>query len=328
MADCVLVFVELNQDKAVLPVSLECVTAGKRLVEAFGGKLLGLIMGNAVEDAAREATRCALDCVCVVDHPLLAAYQPELYGSAFSQVCERVKPRAIIFGDTLTSIDLAPRIAFSLNTGLITDCVAIECEEGDVCFVKPVYSGNVMAAYTFEREPFVITLSSRAEEPAESSDVAGAEIIPIGVDLDLSDVKADIVERFVEEQEGPTLTDADVVVSGGRGVGGPAGFEQLRELAAALNAAVGASRPPCDLGWLPPRTQVGQTGEKVAPSLYIAIGISGATQHVAGMYRSKKIVAINRDPKANIFRIADYGVVGPFEEVLPPFKEAISEMLR
>jgi len=239
-----------------------------------------------------------------------------------------VKPKAIIFGDTLTSIDLAPRVAFSLTTGLITDCVAIECEEGEVYFIKPVYSGNVMAAYTFDREPFVVTLRSRAEEPAERSNVAGAEIIPIGVDLDLSDVNAEVVERVVEKQEGPTLTDAEVVVSGGRGIGGPAGFEQLRELAAALNAAVGASRPPCDHGWVPQRTQVGQTGAKVAPSLYIAIGISGATQHVAGMYRSKRIVAINRDPKANIFRIADYGVVGPFEEVLPAFREAISEMLR
>jgi len=326
--DCVLVFVELNQGKAVLPISFECVTAGKMLVKALGGKLVGLIMGNAVEDAAREATLYALDCLCVVDHPLLAAYQPELYGSAFGQVCKRVKPKAIIFGDTLTSIDLAPRVAFSLTTGLITDCVAIECEEGEVYFIKPVYSGNVMAAYTFDREPFVVTLRSRAEEPAERSNVAGAEIIPIGVDLDLSDVNAEVVERVVEKQEGPTLTDAEVVVSGGRGIGGPAGFEQLRELAAALNAAVGASRPPCDHGWVPQRTQVGQTGAKVAPSLYIAIGISGATQHVAGMYRSKRIVAINRDPKANIFRIADYGVVGPFEEVLPAFREAISEMLR
>jgi electron transfer flavoprotein alpha subunit len=134
------------------------------------------------------------------------------------------------------------------------------------------------------------------------------------------------MQRLVEEDGGIKISNADIIVSGGRGVGGAEGFKQLAQLAEVLNAAVGASRPPCDLGWISSKAQVGQTGEKVAPSLYIAVGISGATQHLAGMQDSKKIVAINKDPRANIFRIADYGVLGSYEEVVPAFKEAIKEM--
>ena len=136
-----------------------------------------------------------------------------------------------------------------------------------------------------------------------------------------------VIERTLEEEEGPKLTNSDIIVSGGRGVGGLEGFEQLAELAALLNGAVGASRPPVDLGWAPPKTQVGQTGEKVGPSVYIAVGISGATQHIAGMSASRTIVAINKDSKANIFKVADYGVVGKHEEVLPAFHEAMKEVL-
>lgn len=322
----VLIVTEVDKNQEILPISLECVTAGKRLAEALGGGTVALIMGHGVGEAARAMARSGVDEVCLVDHPDLTAYQPELYVAAFLQVCERVNPRAILMGDTLTSIDMAPRVAFALNTGLVTDCVAVEVSDGEVSFVKPVYSSNVMAAYTFASEPYVVTLRSRAEEAAERQETADAGVTPVDVKLDAASVRTEVLQRVVEEDAGPKLTGADIIVSGGRGVGGPEGFEQLKELADLLHAAVGASRPPCDLGWAPPKSQVGQTGEKVAPSLYIAVGISGATQHIAGMQSSKKIVAINKDPKANIFKIADYGVLGRWEEVVPALREAVSEI--
>ncbi len=324
--DSVLILAEVSEGKEILPISLECVTAGKKLAEVLGGRTVALIIGTGVGEAAQEMARYDIDEVLLVDHPSLEGYQPELYASALLQVCERLKPRAILMGDTLTSIDMAPRVAFALNTGLITDCVAIEIDRADVSFVKPVYSSNVMAAYTFASEPSIVTLRSRVEEAAGKQDGADADVTPVEVELDVSAVKTEVMQRVIEEDEGINLTDADIIVSGGRGIGSPEGFEQLAQLAEVLNAAVGASRPPCDLGWAPSRAQVGQTGEKVAPSLYIAAGISGATQHIAGMQSSKKIVAINRDPKANIFRIADYGVVGTCEEVVPAFMEAITEI--
>jgi electron transfer flavoprotein alpha subunit len=200
-------------------------------------------------------------------------------------------------------------------------------DKSDIHFVKPVYSSNVMAAYGLTREPYLVTMRSRAEEPAERQDDAGAEVIRLDVELDASTLEMEVIERTLEEEEGQKLTSSNIIVSGGRGIGGPEGFEQLAELAALLNGAVGASRPPVDLGWAPPKAQVGQTGEKVGPSVYIAVGISGATQHIAGMSASRTIVAINKDAKANIFKVADYGVVGNHEEVVPAFHKTLKETL-
>ena len=323
----VLIFVELGPDKSILPVSLECVSAGRKLAEALGCGVDGFILGSSVGEATQELSHFGLDRVYAVDHPLLDMYQPEMSCAAFLQACEVVKPKAILMGETLISIDLAPRVAFSLNSGLITDCVGFEMEGNDIHFVKPVYSSNVMAAYNLTTEPYLVTMRSRVEDPAERRDEAGSEVIGLEVEVDDSALETVVIERTLEEEEGPKLTNSDIIVSGGRGVGGLEGFEQLAELAALLNGAVGASRPPVDLGWAPPKAQVGQTGEKVGPSVYIAVGISGATQHIAGMSASRTIVAINKDSKANIFKVADYGVVGKHEEVLPAFHEAMKEVL-
>jgi electron transfer flavoprotein alpha subunit len=297
------------------------------LADSLGCGVDGLILGSSVGEAAQELSRFGLDRVYAVDHPLLDRHHPEMSCAAFLQACEVVKPKAILMGETLTSVDLAPRVALSLNTGLITDCVGFEMEAGEIYFVKPVYSSNVMAAYALATEPYMVTMRSRVEDPAESRDEAGAEVIGLEVELDASALETEVIERTLEQEEGPKLASSDIIVSGGRGVGGPEGFEQLAELAALLNGAVGSSRPPVDLGWAPPKAQVGQTGEKVGPSVYIAVGISGATQHTAGMSASRTIVAINKDAKANIFKVADYGVVGKHEEVLPAFHKAMKEIL-
>jgi electron transfer flavoprotein alpha subunit len=323
----VLIFVELGPDEGILPVSLEVVTAGRKLAEALGCGVDGLVLGSSIGAAAQELSRFGLDRVYAVDHPFLDVYHPEVFCRAFLQACEVAKPRAILMVETLTSVDLAPRVAFALKTGLVTDCVGFEMEEGDIHFVKPVYSSNVMAAYALATEPYLVTMRSRVEDPAERREEAGAEVIGLEVELDDSALETVVIERSLEEEEGPKLANSDIIVSGGRGVGGAEGFEQLAKLAALLNGAVGSSRPPVDLGWAPPKAQVGQTGEKVGPSVYIAVGISGATQHIAGMSASKTIVAINKDAKANIFKVADYGVVGEHEEVLPAFLNAMKEIL-
>jgi electron transfer flavoprotein alpha subunit len=285
-------------------------------------------MGSSVAETTEELRHFGLDCVCTVDQPSLGAYHPETYLPVLLKAWEETKPKAIVLGETLLSLDLAPRVAFSLHTGLITDCVGFEIDKGYIHFLKPVYSSNVMAAYALSTEPYVVTMRSRAEDAAERQDDVVAEKITLDAEIEESSVTLEVVERVLEKEAGPRLASSNIIVSGGRGVGGAEGFAQLEELASLLNAAVGASRPPVDLGWAPSKAQVGQTGEKVGPSLYIAVGISGATQHIAGMAASKKIVAINKDSKANIFKVADYGVVGNQEEVVPAFREALKEILR
>jgi len=322
----VLVFVEPDRKGGVLAVSLECLAGGRVLADGWGAPLAAVILGRAVGGLADTVSRRGADAVYVVDDPLLETYHPELHTAALIQVCERIAPVALLLGDSLVSVDLAPRAALALEAGLVTDCVGVEFQGGQATFLKPVYSGNVMAAYTIPSKPCVLSMRARVQEPAGEGSGARAEIHRVEVRLDPAGVEMEVLERVMEEDVGPDLTSCDVIVAGGRGMGGPEGFALLSELADVLGAGVGASRPPCDLGWVSPKAQVGQTGEKVGPSVYIAVGISGATQHVAGMHGSRKIVAVNRDPKAGIFRMADYGVVGPYEEVIPAFRDALRGM--
>jgi len=323
----VLVFVELAKDNTIMPISLESLNTGKRLADGYGGKLATLIMGRNIGNMTKELRHYGADIVYTVDNPMLEHYQPDCYVMTFKQIYEKVTPEVIIMGDTLTSIDLAPRLAFSFGAGLVTDCVGIIFDSGDVRFIKPVYSSNIMAEFSLASKPYMVTIRSRSSEPACRSDTAKGEIIPFDISLDASLMKTEVIERIEAEDEGPKLANANVVVAGGRGIGGTEGFEQLLDLARVLGGAIGASRPPCDLGWVPSKAQVGQTGTIVGPSVYIAVGISGSTQHIAGISGSKVIVAINRDASANIFKIADFGVVGNYEEVVPAFKDSLKEIL-
>ena len=324
----VAVFIEISEDHQILPVSRCCLGVGKRLAEKWNGKLIAVLAGSEVQDAAEKLRYCGLDRIYILDHPLLKCYQPDLCLSAMVQVIEAVSPRAILMGHTLLSMDLVPRIAVRLDTGLVTDCVDLEFDSETLLVTKPVYSGNVMAVFSPETEPYLLTLRNGAFDSLEPLEAPGGDLIVLDVELDSSVTRTQCIERASEKEAATRLQTADVVVAGGRGMGGPQGFAQLEELAIILGGAVGGSRPPCDLGWVEPRAQVGQTGEIVAPGLYIAVGISGSTQHVAGMLRSKCIVAINKDPEANIFKIADYGVVGRHEDVLPAFKEALLGLLK
>jgi len=228
--------------------------------------------------------------------------------------------------NTLTGVDLAPRVAWELGAGLVTDCVAIESDQGGPAFVKPVYSGNVMSVYSAATCPFMVSVRPRAFARLQPENSRPTETVPVSCAFN-PNPRVVVVKRLEEEIQGIRLETADRIVAGGRGIGGAEGFGQLRALADVLGAAIGASRPPCDLGWVAPAAQVGQTGEIVAPGLYIAVGISGSTQHLAGMSGAKTIVAINADPQASIFRIADYGVVGKYEEIIPTFTETLKGIL-
>jgi len=322
----ILVLLDTDPDQRILPVSLESISAGKKLAAALGGRLCVLLLGDPVAEAAREVSGRGVDAVYTVEHPRLENYQPEPFLAALLQMLDKLRPRAVIMGQTLISADLAPRLAFALGVGLISDCLAVEVDDGEARFIKPVYSGNVMAAYALTAEPYLLTVRSGAYGPPERG--GSAQMIPVSVDLDAVSCRLEVVRRQVEVEDGPKLAGAEIIVSGGRGIGGPEGFEKLAVLAKLLNAALGASRPPCDLGWVSPKSQVGQTGEIVRPNLYIAVGISGATQHVAGMAAAGTIVAINKDPEAAIFKIADYGVAGRYEEVVPALTEALAKMAK
>jgi electron transfer flavoprotein alpha subunit len=232
-------------------------------------------------------------------------------------------------GQTDTGRNVAPRLAFRLGAALATDCVdlAIDPEKKRLLQTKPVYGGNAMSVFTSDIDPQIATIRTKAMMPLEPDASRKGEVVNLDAGLDDSVVKARVRERVVEEIEGVRIQDAEIVVSGGRGIGSTDGFKQLEELAAALKGAVGASRPPCDNGWVPDTLQVGLTGKIIAPDVYIAVAISGSSQHISGCSGSKNIIAINKDPEANIFRVARFGIVGDWKKVLPAFTAKVRELV-
>lgn len=320
----VAVIIELTGEGAVSAASRECLRMGRSIADTLERELAAVVMGTSINGSAQEAGLYDTDLVIAVDHPLLMHYEPELYLSAFLQVYETFRPTGILMGNTLISQDLAPRIAFSLDAGLVTDCTGFRPEPEGIVFTKPVYSSNVVASFSINSVPFLATVRARIEDPALPSTGKPAKVVSVAVRIDRSKASIEVVERVRTDQGKVRLQDANVIVAGGRGIGGPEGFGMLRDLADALGGVLGSSRPPCDMGWISPSTQIGQTGEIVKPSVYIAVGISGSTQHVAGMAGSKTVIAINTDPEANIFKLADYGVLGDYREIVP----AITEFLR
>lgn len=322
-ASGMLVIAELTSTGELTPGTLEALSAARRLADRQGGGLTAVLLGHAVENKAQALCHYGADSVRYIDDPLLAQYHPEAYLAVLLPLCDEIRPRGIVCGQSLNTLDLAPRLAARLKTGLVTDCVAVEEER--LRFTKPIYSGNVLGVYTVAATPFILTLRARAFDAAPCRESA-APLTRREGGLDPSLFKVEVLERRIEP-EGISLGAAERIVAGGRGMGGPQGFAQLAELAGVLHAAIGASRPPCDLEWVSSQCQVGQTGEIVAPQVYIAVGISGSTQHIAGMAGSKTIVAINKDKDANIFKMADYGVIGTYEEVIPALTAGLKELL-
>lgn len=314
----------------LLSITTEALGCGRKLADELGEDLSCLLASDAVGDLSKEAIAFGADKVYTAEDPALKQYQAGCYIQVADQVIKEIAPRIILTGNTLVGVDLAPRLAFRLGVGLATDCLELSLDPGTKRLMQTssVYGGNAQAIFTGEAMPQIATIRTKAMEPIERDDSRTGEVIPVKVAIDMSMVKTKIVDFIKEEVTGIKLEDAPAIICGGRGCGGPDPYNTLlKELADLLKGAVGASRPPCDNGWVPEALHIGLTGKIVAPDIYFAIGISGASQHMSGCTGSKAIIAINKDPDANIFKQANFGVVGKFEDVVPPLTSKLKELL-
>ena len=324
----VAVYCEVTEGK-LASIAAEGLGIGRKLADDLGQELSAVLVGSDVSGLAQEAIASGADKVYVVDDALLKDYQTDSYAAVMEKVVKQAMPQILIVGQTSIGRDLAPRLSFKLGTTVTMDCIelAIDPESKRLLQTKPVYGGNAQAVFTSDTNPQIVTIRTKAMTPLEPNASRQGEVIKIDAGLEASAIRTRALDKVVEEVEGIKLEDAEVVVSGGRGIGSAEGFKQLEELAKLLKGAVGASRPPCDNGWVPDTLQVGLTGRIVAPEVYIAVAISGSSQHLSGCSGSKNIVAINKDPEANIFRQARFGVVGDWKKVLPAFTAKVKELL-
>ncbi|MDW0118159.1 electron transfer flavoprotein subunit alpha/FixB family protein [Sporosarcina thermotolerans] len=321
MSKKVLVLGEAREG-ALRNVSFEAIAAAKTVSGV--GEVVGVLFGDAVESLGAEMITYGADRVLTVEHPHLKHYTSDGFGQAFMAVYEQEKPDAIVFGHTSLGKDLSPKIASKLASGLISDVTAIEGEGDDAVFIRPIYSGKAFEKVKNKEGLLFISIRPNNIAPLAKDDSRSGDVSSVSVDI--TNLRSVISEVVRKSTEGVDLSEAKVVVAGGRGVKSAEGFAPLEELAKLLGGAVGASRGACDADYCDYSLQIGQTGKVVTPDLYIAAGISGAIQHMAGMSNSKVIVAINKDPEANIFKVADYGIVGDLFEVIPMMIEEIKKI--
>ena len=322
----ILVLGELTENNTLDPVTGELIAAARQIGDDIGVALLG----TDLEGQAREAVAVGASVVYTVDDPALDGPEVDPKVAALTEVCNQANPDVVLVGKTQDGREIGPRVAVRLGAGLAQDCVRVglDGETGRVVATRPVYGGSAMAAVTFPGDgPQVAVMRGRAYEPSEPDASRTGDIVPIAVDLSTSPSRVRNVRTVAQASEGVRLEDADIVVAGGRGLGGPEPFELVGQLADLLGGAMGASRAACDAGWIDHSYQVGLTGRTIAPNVYITVGISGASQHMAGCSGAKHIVAINKDREANIFKDASYGVVGDWEAVIPSFMETVRDLV-
>jgi electron transfer flavoprotein alpha subunit len=323
MSDDVLVVAEIR-DGALKKISFEMLGGGQTIADQLGGSVHAAALGHGIADVAPTLAQYGAQKIYVADDPGLADYTAEGYANVLANLIKQTEPTLVLLGATTTGKDLAPRLAARLAVGLASDCTGFTWEDGQLLFTRPIYAGKAIATAKEEVRPFMATIRPNifpAPEP-DASFQATVESIP----ADTGEIRAKVVEMIKEAGDRIELTEADIVVSGGRGLKAPENFALIEQLAGVLGAAVGASRAAVDAGWKDHSYQVGQTGKVVTPTLYIACGISGAIQHLAGMKTSKYIVAVNKDPEAPIFKVADYGIVGDLFKVVPVLVEEFGKM--
>lgn len=312
---------------APVQATLEAIAAARALNAGTVGVALAGGPG-AASAAAQAAIAHGADTVYTVEHEVLVNSQPDALVAAAEAVVKHVGPAIVLGARTLAGRDVLPRLAFRLGTALAADCAAVALDgQGRLLATRPVYGGNAEATVACLGTPAVASLRPKSVDalPADAARTGSVEAVDAG--LSAGTVRVRSLERVEAKAEGVRLEDARVVVSGGRGLAGPEPFAQLEALAGLLGGTVGASRAACDAGWIPSSHQVGLTGRTVTPEVYIAIGISGASQHMAGCSNAKAIVAINKDAGANIFKQARFGVSGDWRNVLPAFMEQLQELL-
>lgn len=324
----IMVYGEMADGK-LTSLTTELLGCGRQLADELKEDLLCVIISDQSGETPQKAVVFGADKVYTAEDPLLKEYQTDSYVAVMEKAVKDISPRILLLGQTSVGRDLAPRLAFRLGVSPSMDCLELTVDPETKLFqgTRSVYGGNARAIFVSEFTPQMVTIRQKAMSPLEPDESRKGEIIPIKVELDSSKIRTKVIETIKEDVEGIKLEDAEAVVSGGRGVGGPEGFKQLEELAKILKGAVGASRPPCDNGWVPDTMQVGLTGKIVTPELYIAVAMSGASQHLAGCSGAKNIIAINKDAEANIFREARFGVVGDWKQVLPAFTEKVKQLL-
>jgi len=308
--------------------SFETLTAAQKIAQQTGGSLSGVVIGKGVGSLAAEVGKFQLEQVFLVEHDLLEQYTPDGYSIALKQLVEAEKPDLILFPHTYQVRDFAPKLAASMGKGMIGDCVDYRYEDGQLVFVRQMFQGRTVADVVFEGpRPWIATFQAGAFRADQAQQRQGGDtpVKNFSVNLQADQIRTKPLELFRGAKQAVDLSQAARLVSIGRGIKAPENIAIAEKLAKALDAEIAASRPICDEGWLPMERQIGSSGQTVAPKLYLALGISGAIQHVVGMKGSRTIVAINKDQNAPIFEVADYGVVGDLFEIVPALTEELEK---
>jgi electron transfer flavoprotein alpha subunit len=324
MSNNILVVAE-QRDGALKKVSFEMLGVGANLAAALGGSVEAALLGSGLGSLADTLAQYGAAKVYVADDAGLEPYSGEGYTNTLAALISQVDPAIVLIGATAMGKDLAPRLAARLGVGLATECTALTTDGGRLLATRPIFAGKALAQITLDSDPQIATVRANVLPVPEPQAGVKANVEPVAAAA--GKVRARVVGLVGAGEGEIDIAEANIIVSGGRGVGGPEGFAPIRSLAKTLKGAVGASRAAVDAGWIEHSHQVGQTGKTVTPNLYIACGISGAIQHLAGMKTSKVIVAVNKDPEAPIFKVANYGIVGDLFEVVPLLEKEVKALL-
>lgn len=327
MSKDVFVFVE-QRDNTIQKVGIELLGKARELADALGQNVVAMLLGSNIKDKADLLIRHGADKVIVIEDDMLAEYVTEPYAKAIFSIIKKYEPEIVIYGATSIGRDLAPRLAARIHTGLTADCtaLAIDEESKNLLMTRPAFGGNLMATIVCEDfRPQMATVRPGVMKAMDSDENRKGEVIVENVEFTDADMNVTVKEILKVENKKKDITEASILVSGGRGLGGPEGFQPLQKLADVLGAEISSSRAAVDAGWVEKDRQVGQTGKTVRPELYFAMGISGAIQHLAGMEESDLIIAVNKNQNAPIFEVADLGIVGDINKVVPKLTEAIKK---
>jgi len=323
-----IVLITEQRDAKWNKVSFETLAAAQQIAQQTKGSLTGVVVGKGVAALADELAAYQLDEVLLVEHDLLAAYTPDGFSISLREVVERTKPDLVLLPHTYQVRDFAPKLAASMQKGMIGDCIAYRHENGRLIFVRQMFQGRTAADVVFVGDsPWIASFQAgafRADLAAKSAS-GKAPVKSVSVDIKPEQIRTKPLELFREAKQAVDLTQAPILVSVGRGIKAPENIAMAEKLAKLMGGEISASRPICDEGWLPMERQIGSSGQTVAPKLYLALGISGAIQHVVGMKGSRTIAAINKDANAPIFEVADYGIVGDLFEVVPALIEELEK---
>ena len=323
MGNNILIVAE-ERDGGLRKVSYELVSVALEMAQSLGGLAQAVVLGNNVGACAESLAKTGVSQVYFADDAGLQNFVPELFTSMMADAIAQAQAAVVLFPATGFGKELSARVAARLDLGLVSDCIGFKVEGGTLVLRRPIYAGKAIATVKAKALPVMVSMRANVFPPAAEGS-ATASVAKLA--MPAISARSKVVEKVKKEAVAVDLAEAKIVVSGGRGAKSAEGFESIKQLANTLGAAVGASRAAVDAGWIDYSTQVGQTGKTVSPSLYIALGISGAIQHLAGMSSSKVIVAVNKDPDAPIFKVADYGIVADMFEVLPVMNEEFKKLV-